>query len=130
MDYWTCSVCYLIYYIPDEECVVWNIGHSAFAISYIYAIHLTKGVLYGILDMQCLLSYMLYTPRRVYCMEYWTRGVCYLIYYTPDEGCVVWNIGHAMFAILYYTPDECCMEYWTRGVCYLIYYTPDDACVV
>ena len=77
MDYWTCSVCYLIYYIPDEECVVWNIGHSAFAISYIYAIHLTKGVLYGILDTQCLLSYTIHLTN------------------------VVWNIGHAVFAILY-----------------------------
>ena len=34
-------------------------------------------------------------------MKYCKRGVCYLIYYTPDEGCIVWNIGHAVFAVLY-----------------------------
>ena len=34
-------------------------------------------------------------------MEYWTRGVRYLICDTPDRGCDVKNTGHAVFAILY-----------------------------
>ena len=59
MEYWTHVVCYLICYTPDEGYIVWNTGHAVFAI--LYAIHLTKGVMYGILDTQCLLSYMLYT---------------------------------------------------------------------
>ena len=59
MEYWTRSVCYPICYTPDEGYIVWNTGHAVFAI--LYAIHLTEGMLYGILDTQCLLSYMLYT---------------------------------------------------------------------
>ena len=59
MEYWTRSVCYPICYTPDEGCDVGNTGHAVFAI--LYAIHLTEGVMYGILDTRCLLSFMPYT---------------------------------------------------------------------
>ena len=59
MEYWTRGVRYLICYTPDRGCDVWNTGHAVFAI--LYAIHLTEGVMYGILDTRCSLSYMRYT---------------------------------------------------------------------